>query len=398
MKHMRNFILIQLIFMIVFSVVFFTFNVFKSTIKLSDFADKDLAADGGYFYLTIQHESNPTLLPDSKSTLDNFMDIFNDIRSSDIYTYYEIYTQPLNIEDGAEQFFLEGQGDGRARCTQVSENVLSDFNIHLDSGRTLADKDFLLEKNNSIPVLMGYNYKSIFQAGDRFEAKYLFSNYEFEIVGFLTQGCSIDRSNGSILLDECVVMPSVSFDYLPQTQDDFATHKIHYANKTSGKVKVKPEDYKTACDIILPQLNNTLVGDYSWYGSSWANEKLIFNLTLYEIKFLSKWFAIISLIISAALYIFYSAKFVNTRLKIGASAISAKISVIVSAAIILLLSNIASRIASYILVFLFRTKLFDSYFGWNILFSFAILCFVSVAAIIRSKQIRGLLCRSNSPI
>ena len=327
---------------------------------------------------------NPTELPDEGTTLDNFMAIYNDLKSLPLYKYYEIYKQPLDITSGIGKYFKE---DGelsyapmRASCVQISDNVLDDFDISVIKGRSLDNGDYSLYENAPIPVLMGYEYLSLYSLNEKFTARYLFTDYEFLIIGFLKEETIIHRSTGSISLDRHIIIPSFAYEYLPESNDDFATHKIHYANKTSGIIRTRPEDYAGMCDLVLPKLSNTLVGDYSWHGGSIHDIVFIWNFSLSEINTLSKLFSKLFTLVYIPIYLFVSYRFYHEKLNMGMSEKPARLLFILLTACVLFLAGIGL----YISIFLYIPNIHSPNYVGSILLSILILVSMSIL-VLRSK-------------
>lgn len=241
--------------------------------------------DNGHIYITLQHESNPLDLPDEEQTLETFRTVYDSLRRTDLYTYYEIYRQPLDITHGFGAFYSQSarelSEDARSLCVQISENVQNDFDLSILNGRSLCEEDYTHKKEDVIPVLMGFDYSKIYEVGDTFTANYLYSTYSFEVVGFLNDNCNITLSTGAIDLNKYIIMPSFEFENSPQTAQEYVTQKIHYANKTSGKISVIQEKHDQACVYIQSIINDSGIGDYSWTSSSLAENMSRSGIDIY---------------------------------------------------------------------------------------------------------------------
>lgn len=245
-----------------------------------------LATNQGNIYIGLQHETNPLNLEDNASTLDGFKEIHLNLQGLP-FAYYEIYQQPLDCSLSDGKFFDVATQSfspncGQVPCVQISMNTQPDFNLSIISGRSFSDDDFVYTHGGKMPVIMGSNYKSIYRLGDCFNASYLFSPFCFEIIGFLDNNCNISISNLYIPLDDCIVMPSFEFEELPQSSEEYVTQKIHYANKTSGKLKVPETQFDGANDYLKDVISVSTVGDYSLSYSSSAKAMQMkgINMTL----------------------------------------------------------------------------------------------------------------------
>lgn len=235
------------------------------------------------YYLYLMEESLPPNHPNTAETLRNYSTLYDSLSTSENYTYYEQSTQPLKITE-KDRFFDEiteklPNTSDTASCVQISQNVQTDFKLSVSQGRLLNDEDFHLARNEQIPVLMGYNYASIYQLGDTFQANYLFSDFSFVIVGFLEKDCAIINSNGTIPLNCSIIMPSFMFDYAPMTSTEYVTQKIHDSNKVSGNVRIQPESYDAAYAEVTKKLSDASFAQFSWVTSNRANLPVLFGMT-----------------------------------------------------------------------------------------------------------------------
>lgn len=223
--------------------------------------------DGENSYISLQHETNPLLLNDKITSLEGFKEILSALTSTATFDYYEIYSQPLDVSESEETFYPYSESLGKnirdAMCLQISENVQKDFSLDVNEGRLLKSRDFQYQYGKHIPVVMGASYRDKFKVGDTFKAEYLFSSFSFKVVGFFCKDANIRFSSEVIPLNEYIVMPSVNFLDNPSTEHEYVTQKIHYANKTSGTIKVSSEEYDNALIEINTILDRSNVGDYA---------------------------------------------------------------------------------------------------------------------------------------
>lgn len=149
------------------------------------------------------------------------------------------------------------------KSIQISNNVISDFSLEINIGRGFRQEDFSSEKENPIPIILGSDLKDSYNLNDEFWAQYLYEDYLFKVIGFLSPGSQIQRSTGTINLDSYYVMPSVEFTYRPTTETQYISQIIHRANKTSGKIRVSPENLQEVKNFVLDILEQSQVGEFS---------------------------------------------------------------------------------------------------------------------------------------
>lgn len=263
MKQKKVILILAAVAVVIFAVIDFLFILVINNLIAYDKREKK--RNNGFCYISIQHESSPM-----KKEVEDFQEIYDFLTSSGD-KYYEIYAQPVKMEKG-EFFDYGGSGlvetkNGQsakktdAKTLQVSQNVLEDYHIETEEGRSLAGEDFNYFPEKKIPVLMGSAYRDIYQIGDTFWAKYLFDIYEFEIVGIIQEGAEAYLGNGTYRLDEYIIMPSFYISGHTEVTDGI---KIHYANKTSGILKVPAEEQERFENYYRPMLENNRAGEYSW--------------------------------------------------------------------------------------------------------------------------------------
>ena len=260
MKRKRVLFILAAVVMAVLAVGDVFFILALNNLITYDKKEKD--RNKGFHYISIQHESSPI-----KKVVEDFQEVYDFLANSG-GQYYEMYAQSLGVEDGS---FFDYGGRGlmtvksgqyiNAKALQVSQNVLEDYHIEAAEGRSLGGEDFVYYPGKRIPVLIGSAYRDIYQVGGTFWAEYLFDWYEFEIIGILKEGAATDWGIGMYWLDEFIMMPSFSITGKTEVTDGI---RIHYANKTSGVLKIPAEEQERFEKDYRPMLKSNRAGEYSW--------------------------------------------------------------------------------------------------------------------------------------
>ena len=240
--------------------------------------------DKGALYISIQHEGNPLALKNEERTLENFEQLYAKLKDGE-KEYYEIYYQPLYCSDNIKGTYDAVTGELRsgceqAKCIQVSEEVLEKFGFGLKSGRLFDSDDYTYSEEDLVPILLGNAYSGIYREGDTISGEYLYKNFKFMVVGILNKGCEIKISTGNTSLDEYIIMPSFVFESRPQSEDEYITQKIHYANKTSGIIETDDVNFSETYTDIKNILSTSNVGQYSMTCSSVEKSFLIKGINL----------------------------------------------------------------------------------------------------------------------
>ncbi len=242
---------------LVFSVfIFFQWNLYL--LQRSDRLERKRLR--GFVECSLQHESDPM-----QTELADFKRLYESLNE---YRYMEIYGQPLDFLENGREHFDEYTGQWtktaeRVKAMQVSPNVLEEFRLTVAQGRSWEEKELLLEnQGQKIPVILGAGYSGIYETGDAFEAKYLYDPYEFTVIGFLKPGSTIYTGRGGLTnLDSVILLPSFCVTEKYPVTDGL---KIHYANKTSGYIKLGQEMYLEEYQEIKQLANNAGAGAYSF--------------------------------------------------------------------------------------------------------------------------------------
>lgn len=224
---------------------------------------KVLKKDNGYIFFSLQHESEPFSID-----VQDFKQLHKKLQDTEWYEYYEIYGQPLFLE---ENLFQDNENISQSsgekymlNAVQIGKNVCSDFGIKIQKGREFAESDFLYSDQKIIPVLIGSELSNSLSIGDSFYAEYLYDVYQYVVIGILSPEATIYMTNKIYLLDNSIVMPSFDISDKSNITDGL---KIHYANKVSGIIKVEKGKEKKAVKYFVSCLENTSTGDYSWHST-----------------------------------------------------------------------------------------------------------------------------------
>lgn len=179
------------------------------------------------------------------------------------YNYFEVYEQPLEYmefytkgdrfvcgyEEGAvdelmnQRLIIEKEP---IYCTplktvEIGENAFRHFSLEkdIDIGETFFDKDSdKVWKTKIMPVLMGSEYKSVYDLGDTFFANYLSLDFQFKVVGFFKEGTYVVQNNKPLYLNRYIALPFMDFNADPQTKDEMLFLADYYEFKNWGFIGI----------------------------------------------------------------------------------------------------------------------------------------------------------------
>lgn len=286
---------------------------------LSGINQSELDLNDGHIIYSIQHEANPL-----DQNIEHFKQLYELLTHNKEYEYYEVYKQYLEMPDQKGLFYEEGTNELSQKCAgitcvQIDKKGMDHYPIRILTGRSFQEEDFIHKKEKAIPILMGYDYSSLYDRGDTFEAEYLFDQYRFQVIGFLSAGSRITNATHNLELDQSILMPSFTIDNSVPITNGL---KIHYANKTSGFVPLKETNHHIFHEIIAPLLENAKTGKYSWTVTPLEFQyQEVFHIGIDQSKFFLLFFMIPILLVEIYLiYIFSDCNRKSSHLFTGQNA------------------------------------------------------------------------------
>lgn len=188
--------------------------------------------------------------------------------------YFEIHNQFVYIPffEGKE-IFLYGYEEGHAddsiyqhedivfsgvKTVQLSHNALSRFNISLWRGEFFPDANY--QDGDMVPILLGYEYKGVFDIGDELEADFIEKLLKFKVIGILNKDSHIMMQGYPLYLDRYIVMPSINCLYSPATPEEDLFQVRHYVNKLEGWYEYNNSSQLKVLKNKISAINETLPG------------------------------------------------------------------------------------------------------------------------------------------
>lgn len=127
------------------------------------------------------------------------------------------------------------------KAIQIGQSASDFFNLskNISSGKYFSSGDYIYTHDKNIPILLGSDYKGIYNIGDSMEFSYLLTDFIGEVIGFMDQNESVSSNAKNIMLNTYIIMPLFDIDQIPkQTNFEFFL-EAHYSNKTSGLIECK---------------------------------------------------------------------------------------------------------------------------------------------------------------
>ena len=233
------------------SIFFFSGILYSTTQKIIklDTHSKNTTA-----FIVTQYTHNPLQSTNYVQSILQYQQLAHTLQNQTSH-YNIISSQPL-YRSNTDFFFIDSlthqfsQETSQIDSIQINEEAFQNNPIEIESGRAFEESDYIYSHGTSIPVLMGNKYLELYSLGDEFQAQYLYANYTFHIIGFLTDHSQITNPVRTYpTLDNYIILPS--FTYInPLSSDDYTSSLLNSANQTCGIITVET----TQLDTIYHQI------------------------------------------------------------------------------------------------------------------------------------------------
>lgn len=245
-KNKRNFLILIVINTLLFASIYFM-SVYEQNFS-------------GFYHANLPNKQKQTMSIDysGEFTADQAVPLihtYQQMKESKLFSMYEMYDQfiewvhysgPDKFGDGYEDGYFQGEknvykyngqtyASTSIKSTQLSLNCFDKFSLQTDRGRGFKESDYNLHFGDTVPVILGHEFAENYKVGDKFKALYLFSLFNFEVVGFLKEDSYIKQHGygPAYYLDRDVILPMFNITDSPKNQDDAFFRTLHYSNKTS---------------------------------------------------------------------------------------------------------------------------------------------------------------------
>lgn len=193
-----------------------------------------------------------------KDSLSKMKFFYQSLESISKEKYIYIFNQPVEVlsqnnnlnkmvygyEEGWKEF--QEKLDNKyylLKAVQINQQAFNNFPIQLNSGVPFSTSDFI-NSENTIPILLGSQYNSIYKLNDIIRVKYIDKDFLFIVKGFLKPNTVVSTTNKpELFLDRYIIMPAQQFSN-PLNQEDTVFQKRHYLQLINGSVY--SNDFNTA--------------------------------------------------------------------------------------------------------------------------------------------------------
>lgn len=273
---------------LIFSAIFLIFLIFCIAIIFDFKKDK-------YFFVSDNYDlpgySSTGELLERKNLNDDLKSLYKSFKGNQDFEYLELYDYFLqyrgeyhngdNFVENPNKAFNKAELKEviEQRCLISGQEELltniygffigkKEFDDYLSpaqiiEGRSFESEDYII-RDNIINVILGNNYREIYNTGDNFQAYYMGEKSTFEVIGFLKRGAEINVAATAINFDDYVLAPA--FNEIPNDTSNYnkSYETSHYINKITNGL-IKTNGYKDASKTISKFNNmvNNLDLEYS---------------------------------------------------------------------------------------------------------------------------------------
>lgn len=225
---------------------------------------KEVYEDYQYCSILDNFAATANILEDM-SNMEKFETFLQLLNSSEYFQYFMVYNHPVYVEgylgpdeniDGYESSsdlssrtveILDEKGTYHT-CTAlkgfwIGSNVVDYFGLQLSDGVDFGNEDYWFNPNETMPIILGANYKDIYNVGDELYIDFVFSDTKAKVIGILEENSSIYYRGKHQNLDRYIVMPIfVNVEFEGETLYNFETGALHfYTFRISGTIASKLE-------------------------------------------------------------------------------------------------------------------------------------------------------------
>ena len=183
------------------------------------------------------------------------------------FDYIEIYFQPLYVigkyNNGVNFVYdenpelvnqeVEINKYGNTYVTPIKSVQLDNkinLSSYIDTGKWFSAADYdIADEQQEISIVLGHGYNDIYKLNDIITLNLHEKDVKFKVIGFLNEGSTIREGHINAELDEYIVLPSFSTNYIPETEDESKYQKILYLEKNTGLIS-NVADYSAIKDEI----------------------------------------------------------------------------------------------------------------------------------------------------
>lgn len=178
--------------------------------------------EGKQLYRIVDNYYDPDAFYEFRQHSDNINrlgEFYNALVTSTNMEFISIFNQPIYVEQfmGEEQFLYNSQEfrdahnldttNANVKAIQLNQSAFELYGLKVSNG-TIFDWDEVNYGGNKLPILIGSEYKGIYDIGDTFFVNYYNREITFEVVGILEPNTFVYyKGDPEFYLDQYLIVP-----------------------------------------------------------------------------------------------------------------------------------------------------------------------------------------------
>lgn len=161
----------------------------------------------------------------NNNKLEKSIEFYEYLKNNDKIKHIAYEDGHINLQNfnGINKFMAPGGNNNNyswVNCIDVDKSFMKNFDFQINQGRNFNDNDFKKSSKDTIPVILGQNYKEFFDVNDEIQYSNKYGNIndirKLKVIGFLKQNYYFVSNNSidsnTINLDGYVIFPLQSIE------------------------------------------------------------------------------------------------------------------------------------------------------------------------------------------
>lgn len=227
---------------------------------------------------------------DSKDNIIRLKQMYNALTSDERYDFVVSTIQPIGVKNfsGSEKFknmyergihiedvVIDGEEYSIIKSLQYNRELLESYNLSLSDGRYPQDDEYTYNREASVPILLGSDYKGTYYLGDTIELDYIGLRIRGAVIGFLEEDEYIFDQDSIVYLNRFLLIPSLNFDGLPNDKLEKGYQLRIYLQKVNGTIETNTLNANDLQKIINEITYNSNLKAFSVIGANNINLSIL---------------------------------------------------------------------------------------------------------------------------
>lgn len=231
--------IVTLFTFLVYNLIYFGFGIKEKQINMEQKYEDKL------IYNIFDNLSDPNDFMKYSNTLEGInraSSFYNELNKMKDYSYQTIFTQPLFLTefkgdrsfDGTPETPLKYKNFYEIKSIQLNKNAFLFNKIHHTGYLNWENIDY---SNDTIPILLGFNYKDKYKIGDLLNGSfYLSKKTKFKVSGFIPKNSNVLYDGDIVYLDHYIIIPYPEKIKRLKHKENFEFESAAYFNMLRGNI------------------------------------------------------------------------------------------------------------------------------------------------------------------